>query len=76
MSLVSEKGSKGAVYFSIYPIMMGLIEIKTDGKRRFGIGRFDLVIIDEAHTTCGLRTAAPVCSQRARALAPMRLRAC
>ncbi|WP_414711276.1 DEAD/DEAH box helicase family protein [Spongiibacter sp. UBA1325] len=52
MSLVSEKGTKGAVYFSIYPIMMGLIEIKTDGKRRFGIGRFDLVIIDEAHTTC------------------------
>jgi len=52
VSLVSEKGTKGAVYFSIYPIMMGLIEIKTDGKRRFGIGRFDLVMIDEAHTTC------------------------
>ncbi|WP_372810964.1 LuxR C-terminal-related transcriptional regulator [Litorivivens sp.] len=52
MNLVSEKGTKGAVYFSIYPIMMGLIETKTDGKLRFGIGRSDLVIIDEAHTTC------------------------
>src|SRR5688572_12064423 len=29
--------------------MMGLIDDATDGQRRFGVGHFDLVIIDEAH---------------------------
>jgi type I restriction enzyme R subunit len=29
--------------------MMGLIDESADGKRRFGVGHFDLVIIDEAH---------------------------
>ena len=29
--------------------MMGLIEEARDGQRRFGVGHFDLVIIDEAH---------------------------
>ena len=29
--------------------MMGLIEESRDGQRRFGVGHFDLVIIDEAH---------------------------
>ena len=49
VNLVTEKGAQGRVYLSTYPTMMGLIEEKTDGKRRFGIGHFDLVIIDEAH---------------------------
>jgi type I restriction enzyme R subunit len=29
--------------------MMGLINEVQDGKRRFGVGHFDLVVIDEAH---------------------------
>jgi type I restriction enzyme R subunit len=29
--------------------MMGLIDEAADGQRRFGVGHFDLVIIDEAH---------------------------
>src|SRR5688572_19743169 len=29
--------------------MMGLIDDATDGQRRFGVGHFDLVVIDEAH---------------------------
>ena len=29
--------------------MMGLIDESRDGQRRFGVGHFDLVIIDEAH---------------------------
>jgi len=29
--------------------MMGLIDDTRDGQRRFGVGHFDLVIIDEAH---------------------------
>src|SRR5688572_13189681 len=29
--------------------MMGLIDETRDGQRRFGVGHFDLVIIDEAH---------------------------
>lgn len=49
VNLVTEKGTEGRVYLSTYPTMMGLIEDKTEGKRRFGIGHFDLVIIDEAH---------------------------
>ena len=29
--------------------MMGLIDESKDGQRRFGVGHFDLIIIDEAH---------------------------
>jgi type I restriction enzyme R subunit len=29
--------------------MMGLIDSAGDGERRFGIGHFDLIVIDEAH---------------------------
>lgn len=36
--------------FSTYPTMMNLIdEAKSDGEKRFGVGHFDLIIIDEAH---------------------------
>ena len=31
------------------PTMMGLIDESREGQRRFGVGHFDLVIIDEAH---------------------------
>jgi type I restriction enzyme R subunit len=38
------------VFVSTYPTMMGLINDATrDGVRRFGVGAFDLVVIDEAH---------------------------
>lgn len=50
VNLVTEKDSTEArVYVSTYPTMMGLINEMEDGMRRFGVGHFDLVIIDEAH---------------------------
>lgn len=49
VNLVAEKDGEGRVYVSTYPTMMGLIDEAADGQRRFGVGHFDLVIIDEAH---------------------------
>ncbi len=49
VNLVTEKDEDGRVYVSTYPTMMGLIDETVDGQRRFGVGHFDLVIIDEAH---------------------------
>jgi len=49
VNLVTEKEAEGRVYVSTYPTMMGLIDETRDGERRFGVGHFDLVIIDEAH---------------------------
>ncbi|MGH8638535.1 MAG: DEAD/DEAH box helicase family protein, partial [Burkholderiales bacterium] len=49
VNLVTEKDAEGRVYVSTYPTMMGLIEENAEGQRRFGVGHFDLVIIDEAH---------------------------
>jgi type I restriction enzyme, R subunit len=49
VNLVTEKEAEGRVYVSTYPTMMGLIDEAADGQRRFGVGHFDLVIIDEAH---------------------------
>jgi type I restriction enzyme R subunit len=49
VNLVTEKDTEGRVYVSTYPTMMGLIDEASDGQRRFGVGHFDLVIIDEAH---------------------------
>lgn len=37
------------MFVSTYPTMMGLIDETKDGQRRFGVGHFDLIIIDEAH---------------------------
>ena len=37
------------MFVSTYPTMMGLIDESKDGQRRFGVGHFDLIIIDEAH---------------------------
>ena len=49
VNLVTEKNTDGRVYVCTYPTMMGLID-ETDGSAaRFGIGHFDLIIIDEAH---------------------------
>ena len=49
VNLVTEKDTEGRVFVSTYPTMMGLIDESREGKRRFGVGHFDLVIIDEAH---------------------------
>ena len=49
VNLVTEKDTEGRVFVSTYPTMMRLIDDSRDGQRRFGVGHFDLVIIDEAH---------------------------
>ena len=49
VNLVTEKDTEGRVFVSTYPTMMGLIDDSRDGLRRFGVGHFDLLIIDEAH---------------------------
>jgi type I restriction enzyme, R subunit len=49
VNLVTEKYTDGRVYVSTYPTMMNLIDDSVAGQRRFGVGHFDLVIIDEAH---------------------------
>lgn len=49
VNLVTEKDTDGRVFVSTYPTMMGLIDEAQDGQRRFGVGHFDLIIIDEAH---------------------------
>ncbi|EQD71375.1 Restriction endonuclease, type I, R subunit/Type III, Res subunit [mine drainage metagenome] len=57
VNLVTEKDAEGRVFVSTYPTMMGLIDEVSndragrggDGQRRFGVGHFDLVVIDEAH---------------------------
>ncbi len=49
VNLITEKDGLGRVYVSTYPTMMGLIDETREGTARFGVGHFDLVIIDEAH---------------------------
>ncbi|MFY9409691.1 MAG: DEAD/DEAH box helicase family protein [Methanosarcina flavescens] len=49
VNLVTEKDIEGRVFVSTYPTMMKQIEEMNNGQRRFGVGHFDLVIIDEAH---------------------------
>jgi type I restriction enzyme R subunit len=49
VNLLTEKDAEGRVFVSTYPTMMGLIDESKDGQRRFGVGHFDLIIIDEAH---------------------------
>ena len=46
---MTEKNAQGRVYVSTYPTMMRQIDETADGQRRFGVGYFDLLIIDEAH---------------------------
>jgi type I restriction enzyme R subunit len=49
VNLVTDKNTEGRVFVSTYPTMMGLIDEAAGGQRRFGVGHFDLVVIDEAH---------------------------
>ncbi|MET8245888.1 DEAD/DEAH box helicase family protein [Streptomyces sp. NPDC005202] len=50
VNLLQEKNQEARVYFSTYQTMINLIgQTDGDGRRRFGPGFFDLVVIDEAH---------------------------
>ena len=50
VNLVSNRHGEGRVFLSTYPTMMNLIDTEdSQGVKRFGVGHFDLVIIDEAH---------------------------
>ena len=49
VNLVTDKHTDGRVFVSTYPTMMGLIDDVASGQRRFGVGHFDLIVIDEAH---------------------------
>ncbi|MGA9867686.1 MAG: DEAD/DEAH box helicase family protein [Acetobacteraceae bacterium] len=49
VNLVTDKAAEGRAFVSTYPTMMGLIEDRNGAQRRFGVGHFDLVIVDEAH---------------------------
>ena len=49
VNLRDGQDQEGRVYVSTYPTMMGLIDEADAGERRFGVGHFDLVVIDEAH---------------------------
>ncbi|MCS5699147.1 DEAD/DEAH box helicase family protein [Cyanobium sp. FGCU-52] len=50
VNLVSNRGGEGRVFLSTYPTMMNLIDAEDSrGEKRFGVGHFDLVVIDEAH---------------------------
>ena len=50
VNLCTNPNGEGRIFLSTYPTMLNRIdEIGIDGKRRFGVGHFDLIIIDEAH---------------------------
>jgi type I restriction enzyme, R subunit len=50
VNLLEDRDADGRVYLCTYPTMMSLInERNADGERRFGVGAFDLIVIDEAH---------------------------
>ena len=50
VNLVTNKSGDGRIFISTYPTILNIIDNKSeDNQRRFGVGHFDLVIIDEAH---------------------------
>jgi type I restriction enzyme, R subunit len=49
VNLLEDKRQEGRVYVSTYPTMMGLIDDADADGKRFGVGHFDLIVIDEAH---------------------------
>ncbi|MDO5535164.1 MAG: DEAD/DEAH box helicase family protein, partial [Propionibacteriaceae bacterium] len=50
VNLVTEKAGDGRVFVATYPTMMNLVDTYDEsGRRRYGPGFFDLVVIDEAH---------------------------
>src|SRR5471030_3049113 len=49
VNLVTDKNGQGRVYLCTYPTMMGLIDQMEGDRRKYGVGHFDLIVIDEAH---------------------------
>ena len=50
VNLLEEKNDTARIFVSTYPTMLNLINTMSDtGERKFGVGYFDLVIVDEAH---------------------------
>ncbi len=49
VNLVAERNEDGRISVCTYSTMMGLINEMENGRRRFGSGHLDLVVIDEAH---------------------------
>lgn len=49
VNLLDSQDGQGRVYVSTYPTMLNLINSNKEDTRQFGIGHFDLVIVDEAH---------------------------
>jgi type I restriction enzyme R subunit len=49
VNLLESPDGQGRVYLSTYPTMLNLINDDKSDTRPFGVGHFDLVIVDEAH---------------------------
>lgn len=50
VNLLTNKSGDGRIVLSTYPTMMNLIEAAdSNDVKRFGVGHFDLILIDEAH---------------------------
>jgi len=49
VNLLTEKDATGRVYVATYPTMLNLIDQTKGDEPRFGVGHFDLIVIDEAH---------------------------
>ncbi|TKJ19921.1 DEAD/DEAH box helicase family protein [Blastococcus sp. CCUG 61487] len=49
VNLLEEKSADGRVFVSTYPTMLNLVNATDGGRRLFGPGHFDLVVVDEAH---------------------------
>ena len=49
VNLLDSQDGQGRVYVSTYPTMLNLINSNKEETQHFGIGHFDLVIVDEAH---------------------------
>jgi type I restriction enzyme R subunit len=57
VNIIEEKeDNTSRIVFSTYPTMMNSIDdAKNDGQKRFSVGHFDLIIIDEAHRSIYLK---------------------
>jgi type I restriction enzyme R subunit len=49
VNLVTDKHGHRRVFVSTYQTMMGLIDAEKGDQKLFGVGHFDLIVIDEAH---------------------------
>ena len=49
VNLLDNADGQGRIYVSTYPTMLNLINDNKSDARKFGVGHFDLVVVDEAH---------------------------